>query len=358
MKFIVLLSLLIQSLAFSVEPLTITQLRAQKEFEIRAKTEGWTFTYDVRNIGKWAKGFNPKSSQGPIYSLGVDQKLKSFGIDAFGKKLIPILDQGQCGSCVIFSIMGNWMNTMILHGMNPPLLSMQQLMNCGTGGQCNGADGEGVAGDLVNLKQLHTDADYPYTARSGSCKNVAGQVYGKIDSYLTIDGSVRSMLAALHNGQPVSVGIGADNAFSSYTSGIFNACSPSSIDHYVVIEEINCETSVDADGNCAFDSKGNLPPGMGWVKVRNSWSLSYGDQGYIKMKITDSKGRRCLNIANGQGNSQILDVGMPLPEDKPVTFVVESGVVKLTATVNPGAGYSVDQAKAALQNALSAMGDK
>ena len=125
--------------------------------------------------------------------------------------------------------------------------------------------------------------------------------------------------------------------------------------HYVKLKAIDCGSSVDADGYCVFDSKGNLPPGVGTFTIDNSWGVNWGDKGRIKTLITSASGKRCNNIAGGEANAQILDVGLPMPEDRPVDFVVESRDVMLKATLNPGSGFTEADAKKALEAALSSL---
>lgn len=350
--------------------LTLEQYGLQRSFDKSSKEEGWTFEYDVTQLGRagvkkpdgsYFYGYLGPSKAKPIHILGEDEKLKSFGLKDFGKVLWKTMNQGACGSCVVFSTTLNFMNALILHGVGLPStgLSPQHLMNCGTGGQCNGAYGEQIFEDLVKLKQLHEEKDYPYTASTGSCKTKPGILWGKVAGYKTIDGSVRSMLAALHQGYPISAGVAADSAWSSYSSGVYNRVGSMSTNHYIDIEEIDCETSVDKDGYCVFDKDGELPPGVGKLLIHNSWGNWGINGGYMWSKITSSSGKRINNIAGGEGNAQILDIGIPIPEDKPVTFVIENGSVKLTVTVQPGVkDYTVSEAKKSLENAISVVGDE
>lgn len=362
MKTLFLFLVLLTVNAFAGAPVSAEQFMRQQEYDRTAKAEGWTFKYDVRNLEKvgksWGLGYIKKSQKGPVYAVsGEDENLKSWDLEMFPHKHTPTMDQGGCGSCVIFSFTYNFEESLRLRGLDIPSLSQQHLMACGSGGQCSGAYGEEIAEDLVRLKNLYALSDYPYTASNGTCKTKTTPRYGQIASYKTIDGSVKSILAAIHNGQPVSVGIAAGGSFGSYSGGIYNACNSTGVNHYVVIVGVDCETAVDANGYCKFDAKGNLPPGVGTFRVQNSWGNSYGVDGVITMKITKSNGQRCHQIAADQGDAQILDIGLPMPEDKPVTFNLGNGSVDLRVTVQPGSGYGVDAAKKAISNALSAVGE-
>lgn len=338
--------------AYGVEPLTLEQFKAQEDFEVASKEEGWTFKYDVRNIGKFKTGLKKAIGNAQPQSLGVGEKLKSWNISQFPHFVTPILNQGNCGSCVVFSFTANFMEALRLRRMDIPELSPQHLMNCGTGGQCNGAYGEEIAGDLVKLGSLHTEQDYPYTASSGKCKKKPGPRFGQIESYLTIDGSARSMLAALHAGQPVSVGIAADSRWSSYSSGVYNGCGSMSTNHYVVVEGIDCEGAVDADGYCKFDAEGSLPAGVGIATVRNSWGKGYGESGRIRMRLTNKNGAPCNNLAGDEGNAQVLNIGLPMPPLEPVKFDLVSPRAKISAVVQPEAKFTVDAAKKTLLTAI------
>jgi len=188
-------------------------------------------------------------------------------------------------------------------------------MDYGTGSGCNGSYFENEGKDLLNLGGLPSEKDYPYVAYNQSQQSYSGQLYGKIVSYKVITNSPKSIMGAIAAGYPVSVTIGANWAFQSYQSGIYNACSHTSTNHEVLLEGWDCESSVDANGNCAFDANGNLPGGVGtWVLV-NSWGESWGEKGKMRIKITDEDGSLCNNVADEAG---ILETGIPMPQPKPV----------------------------------------
>lgn len=312
---------------------------------------------NAKKVGKeWGLGYVRKPFSGKLASVfGADLPMKSFSLDMFPHEQTQTMNQGGCGSCVIFSFAYNFEESLRLRGIKIPSLSQQHLMSCGSGGQCSGAYGEEIAADLVRLGKLHTLADYPYTASNGSCKTKPGELYGQIASYLSIDPSVKNILASIHNGQPVSVGIAANGSFGGYSGGIYNSCNSSSVNHYVVVIGVDCETSVDINGYCKFDANGNLPNGIGTFQVQNSWGNSYGVKGRITMKITDKSGHRCNAIASQKGDAQVLDIGVPMPEDKPVNYSIENKAVKLDILWKPGGGYTVDDSKREFQKAADSL---
>jgi len=85
--------------------------------------------------------------------------------------------------------------------------------------------------------------------------------------------SVAQLKAAIAK-QPTSVTIEADKSvFQMYSGGIFDSAS--------------CGTSLDhAVAAVGYGSQG----GQEYYIVRNSWSASWGDQGYIKIAAVEGKG--------------------------------------------------------------------
>jgi len=223
----------------------------------------------------------------------------------------PVEDQGQCGSCWDFSLTEVLRGTLMTAGKDPGRLSFNYLLNCAKTMQgCNGGDFP-AADYFINPQGAPAyGTDGVYTATDGKCQSapaVASTVSYSIlgDDFGTVPNAVAPsfkdiayVVGVLH--QPVSIDIAADDNFASYVSGVYNGCSsedPDTIDHMVVIEGYDCESAVDADGNCTFDAKGGLPNGVGTWLVKNSWGESWGDNGYITMKATDSKGLKCNSVA-------------------------------------------------------------
>lgn len=229
--------------------------------------------------------------------------------------LREIYNQANCGSCVYNSVGKNFRDSLLIRGIQAPILSRSQLMNCGEPWQCDGSFFTHVAKGLVNIGGLVPEADYQYVPRTASCKSTSAQKWGPIQSFKVIDNTPKSIASALLAGYPVSVTVGADNTWSSYGGGTYNACTGAGTNHEVLVYGVDCESSVDAQGNCVFDGNGRLPNGVGLYLVPNSWGKSWGDNGMMWSKITSSSGRLCNNLAEEAG---ILETGLPVPDMKPV----------------------------------------
>jgi hypothetical protein len=346
-------------------PMTQEQMKLQQEFDSRANKEHWSFTDDASLIGKHPlTGYTPMKEipeDMKLPPLLGDPKLKPFNIKDFGIELSAILNQKSCGSCVIFAELLNLQDFFKLRRFEfPEPLSAQEWMNCGSDGQCSGNYGKQVAQGLFEIFEksggLLAWSDYTYTARTSSCQEKDGDRYGKdwVDGFKFIEPTPKEILAALHRGQPVSTAVNASGPWGGYTGGVFNACGSQTQNHYVTIRGVTCGKSVDADGNCVFDEDGNLPPGEGTYEIANSWSLDYGVDGEVEMKITDKSGRPC----NGVGREALVFTGPDMKPPGPVTLTYQDKGVKLTITVQPGAKYSAEEALAVQSMAMKSVGVK
>jgi hypothetical protein len=185
-----------------------------------------------------------------------------------------VKNQGQCGSCWAFGAIAALEGAVKVSGKALPNLSEQQLVDCSgsTGNQgCNGGMPDRALNYLKGAGSCST-ADYPYTAKGGTCKA------SSCKSAKTATGGPQNAkgepsLENNLNKQPVSVAIDASQAFSRYSGGVFSGpCSSTSINHAVTAVGYTAQV---------------------WI-VRNSWGTSWGEKGYINMK----RGQNICNINN------------------------------------------------------------
>ena len=201
-----------------------------------------------------------QSSSSGSYPASIDWRAKG--------AVTPVKDQGQCGSCWSFSTTGAVEGIYAIKNGNLQSFSEQELVDCsydyGNHG-CNGGLMQN-AFTFIHDKGLTTESAYPYTGTSsrGSCKSYNPVTY--LSGCVDVTPNELMLTYAVAK-QPVSVSIEADSrSFQLYKSGVYDdpGCG-TTLDHGVLAVGYGTEGGKDY-----------------WI-VKNSWSSSWGDQGYIKI---------------------------------------------------------------------------
>lgn len=181
-----------------------------------------------------------------------------------------VKDQGQCGSCWAFSTVGALEGKHAIETGDLVAFSEQELVDCaGSYGNhgCNGGLMQRAFSYVVD-KGMTTESAYPYTSGTtmteGNCQSY--DVALSLETCYNVPANELQLTMA-NARQPIAVSIEADQrSFQLYTSGVYdNPDCGTTLDHGVLLV-----------GYGTMDGKD-------YYRVKNSWSNSWGDDGYIYM---------------------------------------------------------------------------
>lgn len=193
--------------------------------------------------------------------------------------MTPVKDQGACGSCWSFAGIAE-LETYFMKTHNIMLdLSEQQMIDCVTAvvpstKGCSGGQIDAIPFYAVQYP-VATEKYYPYTSGTtsteGTCSQTkisAGGTY-KINYYTYISGCVQ-LANTLLVSRPVAIcGVIPDEWFA-YTGGVLTNC-----------------TGTNPGGHCLLaagvqsDGTQNVLSNF-WI-LKNSWGVTWGENGYIRL---------------------------------------------------------------------------
>lgn len=206
----------------------------------------------------------------------------------------PVKDQGQCGSCWSFSTTGSIEGAYYNKYGVLKSFSEQNFVDCDTlsnGGRDHGCNG-GLMDNAFSWAKKNGgvcyEADYPYvsgtTQKAGTCNQSKCTKDAKSApaSYVDVTKNSDSALMSAINIGPVSVAIEADQAaFQLYKSGVFTGTCGTNLDHGVLAVGYGTLNGVD------------------YYKVKNSWGISWGDNGFILLQRGVSQKEGQCGILSG-----------------------------------------------------------
>lgn len=193
-----------------------------------------------------------------------------------------VKNQLMCGSCWAHASTETMESRWALATGQLNDLSQEQVTACtpnpqecgGTGG-CNGATHELAYEYATSAGGLTEEWIYPYTSGYGvvdACKAVNDEYFVRatFDGYVKIaTNDPAALMSAVAEG-PVAVTIAAV-PFLNYEGGVFKGCGLNN-------------ASIDLDHGVQMVGYGvDQDAGMNYWLIRNSWSPSWGDSGYIRV---------------------------------------------------------------------------
>jgi len=218
----------------------------------------------------------PHVPTGKVPAASIDYRLAQPPI------LSGVKDQGMCGDCWAHAVTEAIESAYAKATGNLLVLSQQQITACTPAeGGCFGCDGfyPRYAYEYASSTQyIMEEWVYPFESYLGgnqSCSNMTNPPYPlktsvSISGYMQIAPNRESdVIDALNHLGPLSILVDA-TAWSSYESGIFNGCVYDDffgLDHAVLLVGYGTDETLNQDY---------------WI-VRNSWSASWGEHGYIRL---------------------------------------------------------------------------
>jgi len=201
-----------------------------------------------------------------------------------------VKDQGQCGSCWTFSTTGALEGQLFQKTKKLVSLSEQNLVDCDkTDGGCDGGNAD-VAFAFINSNGgIDTEDSYPYSANTqkngvaGTCAFNQATVAGTIVGCVQIPkGDETALKAAVATIGPISIAVNANSTeFLSFASSD-------------TLDDALCSNNQETDHAILIVGYGTDSAGKDFWIVKNSWSTSWGNGGYMNMV----RGKNCIGIAN------------------------------------------------------------
>jgi cathepsin L len=230
---------------------------------------------------KGAKLFHkPTYQTNHMYPTNFDLTLLSKNVDWRTQGVVSaVKSQGGCGSCWAFASTAVIESHLAINTNKLFDLSPQQIatctpnpFECGGQGNCQGATAELAFDYVASSTGLYDEFQLPYTEYYGvesKCELPSDKPKATISGYVKLEeNNYEQLMYSVATFGPIAVSVDA-SSWHSYSSGIFNGCNQSNpdINHAVVLLGYGTDELLGQDY---------------WL-VRNSWSASWGESGFIRL---------------------------------------------------------------------------
>lgn len=282
-----LLAVLLALLAFPAVAWAETPTLGEVQQAIRDKGLGWTATDYQREFAMgWLPAPEGKFPAAPTLPLRALDTLPS-SVDwrnNGGNFISPVRNQADCGSCWAFSAVAALEAELAIAANTPGQfynLSEQLVNSCEP--YSYGCSGGYTYYAAYFLQESGTadEACFPYTATDAPCSNRCSDWQARAqhsDSFAYVPQTVAALKTALVDG-PVVVAFYVYDDFMNYGSGVYEYSSGRYRGGHAVL----AVGYVDTPGQY----------GGGYFIVKNSWSTTWGEQGFFRVgysQVTNSVG--------------------------------------------------------------------
>lgn len=203
-----------------------------------------------------------------------------------------IRNQGLCGACWAFSVVGVIETMVAIKTGKLPSLSVQEMIDCAKDGNygCLGGDTCSLLSWLQsNSITIEPELLYPLETSATVCKMHTNNTVGiKVAGFSCMElvGNEGKILKMIANHGPVAVAVNA-LSWQHYLGGVIQFhCSGDRLDVNHAVELIG------------YDLTAEVPHYI----VRNSWGTSFGDKGYMKLAI----GSNICGLANEVSSVNVI----------------------------------------------------
>jgi len=209
-------------------------------------------------------------------------------------KVSSVKNQGGCGSCAAFSVIGSVESCYMIKGDMANDLSEQHILDCaynhfvndesGSWGAfgCDGAWPNAYMDWLQQGEYNQEETAYPYTSgwtlTHGACNpsssgfHSASQVTGMHNKWYMAEMEMEALVAI----NPVSASLQATGNWGGYGGG--------------VLDDWQCCNTAD-DPSCVYQANHAIlvvgygtQGGQDYWLIKNSWDTTWGDKGFLKLK--------------------------------------------------------------------------
>lgn len=238
--------------------------------------------FNNEEVARWYTGLLPKENTAQTISSPLEGDLPESWDWREKNAVTPVKNQFACGSSWAFPAVGALEALHVINGGQLENFSEQQLVDC-----CDKAFGcsGGWFTDAYEYTAkygIERSADYPYVAKGQKCAYNASKAIKVNTGYVNVTPKSSDELKRALLETPVSVAVRADQSvFLFYKSGVITAGCGDDANHGVL--------AVGYDKTNGVES----------FIVKNTWSTTWGDQGYVRIGTDESQN-------NGNGVCGIL----------------------------------------------------